>query len=450
MRVRTSFYNIWLNDKLLRRLLKNAAALFTGSAGASLLGLLSLAMTARALNKDQFGVLVLISTYVLFVDKLVNFQSWQAVIKYGAEAIFNKRDDDLKSLFKFGFMLDGCTAMLGAVIAASAAGVVGHLFSWNEQQVLMATAYSLAIIFNIGGTPIAILRLYGKYNRAAIQQIYSALFKLAGVAVAYFVGAGLWGFLLVWVLTDILGKLLLIYYAFDELTSQGVGGIYSAAVGDVNCRFKGLWSFVLTTNANSSLRMSIREVDIFIVGIVAGGEGAGLFKIVKSVASVIGKIADPLYNSIYPELSSLVAENKYSKLKSLCLRASLMSGLFGLIVYGLFLLIGEEALGLLFGEDFVGAYIPAAIYMAAQLVWLFMFPLSGLILALGYPKATLYVLLLSSLAYFPLLFYLVDVFGMNGASSAAVFFYIIWAVLLSIIVIFAYKRRVREFERDVV
>ena len=72
-------------NELLKRLFKNSSILFSGNLWVSILGLASFALTAKALGTEQFGLLVLVTTYVLLIDKLVNFQAWRALIKFGSD-----------------------------------------------------------------------------------------------------------------------------------------------------------------------------------------------------------------------------------------------------------------------------------------------------------------------------------------------------------------------------
>ena len=161
----------WLKDDLLTRLFKNAAVLFGGNMLASLLGFASLALTARALGVERFGFLVLITTYVAIVDNLVNFQSWQAIIKYGADALEQIHEEDFKSLIKIGFLLDATTAVLATILAASGAWFVGQWRGWDEEIVIMAAMYSFTILFHISGTPTAILRLFDKFNTERFEPL---------------------------------------------------------------------------------------------------------------------------------------------------------------------------------------------------------------------------------------------------------------------------------------
>ena len=77
--------NAWL-DEGLRRLARNAGTLIIGNVMQSSLGLISLAVTARVLGPADFGKLVIAVAYGSIVTQLIGFQSWQAVIRYGAAA----------------------------------------------------------------------------------------------------------------------------------------------------------------------------------------------------------------------------------------------------------------------------------------------------------------------------------------------------------------------------
>jgi O-antigen/teichoic acid export membrane protein len=440
--IRKLAHQSWFKDELLRKLFKNAAILFSGSAGASVLGLISLALTARALGVEQFGVLVLITTYVLIVDKLINFQSWQALIKYGAETLEQKRDFDFKSLIKFGFLLDGSTAILGALLAAGAAGFTGQWLGWNQEQIVMAIAYSITVIFHINGTPIAILRIFNKFKKTAIQQVYAAAFKLIGVTLAYLMGAGLWAFLLIWALTDILGNLLLIYYAFKELKNQKIKGVFKASTAKIGNRFKGMWGFVLTTNLNSSIRMTSRELDIMLVAAILGPAASGLYKIAKQFTSVIQKTIDPLYQAVYPDLVRLYTAGKLPQFIRFGIRSSILAGIIALSIWLFFYVTADYVLLWTVGSEYLDAKGVMLWCMFAAVIAAAGFPLQPIMLSMGRAHTTLWVHVASTIIYFSALFSLLEQIGLIGAGIAYVIYYAAWSLLMLVIeaVIFRGKK----------
>jgi O-antigen/teichoic acid export membrane protein len=432
----------WMQDDLLRRLFKNAAVLFSGNMAASLLGIASMALTARALGVEDFGVLVLITTYVAVVDNLVNFQSWQAVIKYGADALAQKKDQDFKSLVKFGFMLDGGTAILGMFIGAFAAWFVGNWRGWDEQHVLMAAIYSIVILFHVQGTPTGLLRLFNRFNKVAYQHVIASSIRLIGVSIAFFAGAGLWAFLLVWAVVDILGRLILVYFAWHELEQRKFHGILQSKISGISQKFSGLWGFALTTNINSSIRMTSRELDIMIIAAMLSPTAVGLYKIAKQFSLVIQKTIGPLYQSIFPELARLYAKGKVKEFVRFGLRSSLLAGLFALVVWFFFYFFGEMAIGLIVGDEYLGAVDVMLWYMMAIVVAAMSFPLQPAMLSMGRPHTTLWVHLAATVIYFTALFVLLPYIGLTGAGVSYLIYYISWSLLMLAIEFFLVSKRI--------
>ena len=70
----------------LRRVLGNFGLLLRGRGIAAVMLLGATALTARALGPAEFGMLVLMQTYVLLIRGLLNFKQFQAIIRYGVPA----------------------------------------------------------------------------------------------------------------------------------------------------------------------------------------------------------------------------------------------------------------------------------------------------------------------------------------------------------------------------
>lgn len=433
-------YSKWSKDHNLKKLFKNASILFGGNVASSLIGLVSLAITARALGVEQFGILVLITTYVLIVDKLVNFQSWQALIKYGAETLEHKRDEDFKSLIKFGFMLDISTAIIGAILAASGVWFIGGWIGLEQEQKLMAAAYSVTILFHISGTPIAILRLFDKFKKTAIQQVYASAFKLIGVSLAFIFNADLWWFLLVWALTDILGKLLLIIYALKELAYRQIDNLLSSSIRNLSHRFQGIWGFVWTTNLHSSIKLGLKEMDIIVIGALIGPSGAGIYKIVKSIGSTLGKLSDPFYQAVYPDLIRSFTSKNFKNFSRLIYVPMKFLALIITVIIGAFFLFGEYVIELILGSEYVLAYYPALVYLIGVFIAIITFGFHPALLSVGKANLSFYTLVFCTLIYSSILIPLVALFGLIGAALSYVLFYILWSIIQFLIINFFIKK----------
>ena len=69
----------------LNKVLKNAGILLSGNMGANVFGLLSVAIFTHSQGAVIFGYYVLFLTFIEIIDKIFNFQTWQAFIKFATD-----------------------------------------------------------------------------------------------------------------------------------------------------------------------------------------------------------------------------------------------------------------------------------------------------------------------------------------------------------------------------
>jgi O-antigen/teichoic acid export membrane protein len=230
--------------------------------------------------------------------------------------------------------------------------------------------------------------------------------------------------------TTIIGQLLLLGLGWRELHIQGLEGAYKAPIRDISAQHPGVWGFILTTNLNSSIRMTSRELDTMIVGSIVGAEGAGLFKIAKQIAAIPAMLSDPLYQAIYPDLSKLWARGDIRAFKQLIVRSGLVAGGGATIIWAGVILFGSFCIQLVFGAEYIGAQPVLVWYMLAMVIAIYGFPLQPAMLSMGRPKTTFWVHLLSTIAYFPLLFIFIEWVGLIGAGVAYVCYYLLWTFIM--------------------
>lgn len=434
----------WRKDMILVRLLKNSALLLSGNVVSSVLALISFAITARVLGPQLFGVLTIIQTYTRLIDRFFNFQSWSALIKYGAHALQKKEWDDLKGLFKLGFVLDMTTAVLGTALACLGAGVLSGMQGWGEEQTHWTSLYCVVILFNVTGTPVAILRLFDRFDILTALDVLCAGVRLLLVTVAFFSRAGFMAYLLIWLFTDILAYVVLIPCACMELRRKGITGLFRQSLRGTFRKHRGILGFAFSTNLSTAIRTLSRELDIIIIGAVIGEAKAGLFKVAKQFASVFVRLTDPLFYTSYPELAKLWAASAYKEFQRLTLRSSLMAGSLGVLLWFFFLVLGKMILRLTVGESYVDVYFTMMVYMMVMVIAVGSLPLSPAMFAVGNHRVFLYAIGISTLLYLIALPGLLVNFEITGAAYAYFIFYLIYTVFM----VYAFRRVLREHLRQ--
>lgn len=417
-----------------RRILGNAGTLFSGNVGAHLVGLVATVIAGRSLGAETFGTLALIQTYVLSVDMLVNFQSWQALITFGAEALERNDREEFKALVKMTTLLDIATAIAGCALAIACAGLYSRLQGWDSHITRLAMLYSLVILVHLSGAPTAVLRLFDRFRLLAVQMIAISFIRVVGVLIAVAFDAGLTTFVGVWIAAEATGYLVLLALGWRELARQGYRGVLRAPTAEARRRHPGLLSFVISTNLSLSLRQGVREADTMVVGATLGDAAAGVYKIAKQFAGILGKVADPLYQAVFPELARLWSAGRIVAFRALIVKATVFTSAGSALALLGFMALGELFIRLTVGDEYVSGHGVMVAYMLGTVIAVAGFALSPAMLAMGRPRPGLVATFVSTIVYFPLLFWLIHIQGLIGAGLAYVAHYVVWTAIMGTLV----------------
>ena len=409
----------WFSDLIFRRVFKNAGFLLSGKVATGVFGLAYLGLAARGLGIEQFGILVLVQTYVQVITGLTTFHSWQAVIRYGAISVETDDTAGFQQLISFTTVLDVSGVVLGAVLAWFAVPFVGPVLGWSEDVIAYAQPYSLLILFTIIATPTGLLRLYDRFDILAWQVMVTPGMRLIGVIAAVVTDAPLWGYLLAWFVAGVVGGLTLLGLGWREGVKQGRLNGMRWSLRGVTTTHDKIWSFCLASNFHSSLQLVTGHMSTLLVGAVATPAAAGLFKVAREVATALTKPAELLTQSIYPEFARLGSTGEWSAFGGLIHRAATLAGSAGLTVLIIMALFGKPILGLVFGADFSAAYGALVLLVAAAVITISGFSFDPALYAMGRPSVPLRVNAVVVLCvYVPLLVLLTQRFGPIGAGMA--------------------------------
>ncbi|MGH8178071.1 MAG: lipopolysaccharide biosynthesis protein [Steroidobacter sp.] len=436
----------WTDEEWLRRILRNAGMVLLGNGAAAAFTMIALLLSARALGAGDFGRLSMIAAYVAVADGLLNFQSWQALIRYGSEAKSRNDKGAAELLLGYGLRLDLTHALAGAMIACGGALAAARWFRWDAATLALVFTYSAAILFRITGTPTAILRLYDRFKLVAIHSGVQALVRLVFVAIAFANSTGLVGFVAAWAIADVVGNVMLWFFARETLRAERLRVANPFKSGDVLARFPGLRGFVWTTNLHSAIKLAIKEGDVLVVGALASTPAAGFYRLAKQIAGAAGKAVAPLYQTIYPELAAAVVAREATRFRQMLYRPGLLAAAGFLALLIVFVLAGRPLIGLLLGESFTEVYWTACVYLVGTTLSVGSFALHPALLALGAPAKSLSVLAGSVACYSGALIYGASVGGSVGAAAAFVLFYVVWTTLMSLVVM---REHTRIFAREI-
>ncbi len=409
----------WFSDGVLRRTFKNAGMLLTGRATNGLLSLATLSLLAHSLGVDRFGVIVLVQTYVLVLIAFATFQSWQAVIRYGAICLERKDIPAFQSLIKFTFILDVVGVLFGFALGYGLAPIVGPYVDWPPEVIHYAQLYSFLILFTMVATPMGILRLCDRFDLLAWQTVLTPLLRLIGCALVALVDGPFWGYLMAWFVAGAAGGTLLVFLGWREAVRQGFLKGWTWSLKGITKGHPGLWKFSMVSTLHASVQMIPSQLSTFIVGWVAAPAAAGLFKVGRDVATALSKPAELLNQSIYPEFARLGSKGSWHDFARLILRGGAMGGGAAVVLLLIALAFGTQFLTLFFGPEFAGAYWPLVMLIGSAGLTICGFPMDPALFAMGRPGIALRIgTVVIIVLYLPLLVVMTQHYGAIGAAGA--------------------------------
>ncbi|NLK12427.1 MAG: oligosaccharide flippase family protein, partial [Candidatus Phytoplasma sp.] len=373
-----------------------------------------LAIILNMLGTEKYGIIVLIQAYALTIDQLLNFQSWQAFIKFGAEALENKNTQEFKQLLKQGTILDISTAFLGTIVAVLLIDIIGAFLGWNSIVVEYSKIYSFSILFHFSGIPTGVLRLYSRFRLISYQKITVAIIKLISLLVAYFFNVDFIAIIWINLICDIIGHILLVIILNIVLIKNGMKGWWNQKL-NINKEF---FSFAIWSNLSSTLTLPSKQMDVFITSTVLSLEMVGVYKVFKQISSILSRLINPIYQSVYPELANIVAKKQYKQAVKTSAKISVMISIFIIPMIALGGLTSPIWLKIFFGEGVSNYWVYFVIFFTYVGLDAATAPVHPLFNALGYVKQKFYIMGFGNLVYLILSWYLGKSFGLIGIINA--------------------------------
>lgn len=420
-----------ISHSSLKKVLKNAGILLSGNMGAHIFGLLSIAIFTHSQGATIFGYYVLFLTFIEIIDKIFNFQTWQAFIKFATDFQVKDEHQNVMMLLKYSFLIDLVSLIVATLVALLLSSFAMEFFSIPSEYHTLLLLMSLTILFKTTEISTGVFRLYDRFKVQAKIAVYSSAIKFAMFGIIALVAPSFEVFVYATVLAHFITMMMKYFYAKSVLNEHDITivEILKEKVNMPLLKELKIFSFIVYNNFDVSVRMVSRQLDTVILGRLYGAEVVGIYKIAKEVANLISKLTDPVYQAIYPEFAKMLANGKKLEAKQMVKKISLYAGGVGLIFYGLFLLLGQWAIGLAFGNEFLGAYDVALVYFIAIFIAIINLPLVPVLHSKGLAKHAFWNQLLATVGYCIVIYPLALYFSAIGAALAYIAFYIVWMFL---------------------
>ncbi len=436
----------WFSDGAFRAILRNATYLGSGKLGGALLSLVALACAGHALTPALFGILAVVQAYASGVSALVKFQTWQFIVRFGAPALIRKDIERFRDATRFSFGLDLASGAVGLVAGMALLPFLARWVGIDDEDLPLALLYCTLIPIMTAATPTGILRTLDRFDHIAAQQLVTPLLMAIGGIISYVASLGFAGFVISWYVAELVGDLLLWFFAARELKRRHIRHALRPGLFAPARRIRGAWDFVWTTNIAHSIWSAWGPLSNVIVGGMLGPASAGLFKIASTFFESAGKPAGFLEKSFYPEIMRLDPATR--RPWRLAIRTGLLAGGMGLVMLLVVMIGGEPLISLVFGKRYLEAFDLLRIMAVSLVVSTATFPLESLLYMAGRQRAALVAEGFAALGYGIILVVLIHWLGLAGAGIAYVGGMCMKALFTLVPTLTAYRGRASLIHHD--
>ncbi|MEO1323875.1 MAG: lipopolysaccharide biosynthesis protein [Pseudomonadota bacterium] len=372
-------------DGLIGRILKNMGLLFGGKTSAVLIGLVVLAIAARALTVEELGVLLLLHAFIAMMTGIATFKSWQALIQFGADPVEQADLPRLHSLLRFTIGLDLAAAVFAATISTCVLLIIRDHLGIPDDIVGIAIAYCLMSATNLRSTPLGVLRLYDRFDLISLHDQAVPVVRLIGASLGLFLGGGLTWFVLVWMAAAASTNLVMPALALRELSRQGaLVGLFKRRP-TLKAPEQGLWRYVWMSNIDATIDLLDKQMPTLLAGGLLGPAFAALFKIARDISDVLGKGARLLNQVLYPELVRLMISGNTRRAIRIIGYSSIYLLGAGILLAVLISLVGPSVLGAALDQDYAAVTPIATMLVIAAALMGATAPIYSGLYALGNP-----------------------------------------------------------------
>ncbi|WP_394729700.1 lipopolysaccharide biosynthesis protein [Altererythrobacter sp. GH1-8] len=387
----------------MKRLWQNIGWLLTGRGFNAVMSLVYLALATRTLGLEGFGYFAIIVALGQAVTGLANFQTWQFVVRWGANG------DGPAPATGFAIALDMLSVFVGTIAAAILVWTAPLWLPLPQDLLWLTFGYCVVSLLSIRTTPIGLLRLHFEFKKATAAEAVQPLIRAVGAVLAWQFMPTVTGFILAWAASEVCVAIALWWVAARHEKID----LSHISLRTIPRKHRDAWRFVMSTNLTGSLNIAAKQVMILLVGSLGGEELAGGFRVASQLGQALVQLAQTVSKAIYPEL--VHAKEEAMLMARRMANIALIGGVLAVLVaiFG-----GRWGLEIIAGDEFSGFYWAMVILAIAGAVELVGASLESLLVSAGKAHTAFIVRAVPTLLALVLLDTAIDWNGAKGAAFA--------------------------------
>jgi O-antigen/teichoic acid export membrane protein len=327
----------------MKRLFTNIGWLLGGRGINAVLSLVYLALATRTLGLEMFGHFAAIVALGQAVTGLANFQTWQFIVRWGANG--DGAENPAGEATGFAIALDMLSVAMGTIIAALLVWSAPYWLPLPAELLPLTFGYCVISLLSIRTTPTGLLRLNFKFATATAAEAVQPIIRASGAVLAWLFMPTVTGFILAYAASEIAVAVAL-WIAARRTERIDLSAL---SLRRIPARYSDAWRFVWSTNMSGSLTIAGKQVVILLVGTFGGAALLGGFRVASQLGQALVALAQTISKAILPEL--VHAKEDALLIARRMANVALIGGVIAVLVAIIF---GRLGLDLIAGSEFRG------------------------------------------------------------------------------------------------
>jgi len=418
-----------LDKAIYRKLVINIGILLGGNTIAMVLGVITLGFNARALGATGLGILTLIQTYALILERLFAQDSWQPFVKMAAEAQAASDLQKIWSITAVGLAFDLGATLLSGVTAILLLFLVGDMIGFEGSALQLAQIFSATLFFRLSGTPTGVLRLFDRFSIVTGIVVIEAVVRLVVTMLLFLYEEPLSAYVITYGAIFIFRNVFLVGAGWQELRRQGVP-INRNIWRPLKVFGHEYWRFSYASWLASAMNVSRQNGDVLLLGGLVGPAAVGIYSIGARIAQIASRFAEPVQQVIYPEVARMHSSGRTREMRKLVLVAGVITGGVGMMGLLVLSVVGLQVITLIAGRGFEAAYVPLMQLSGAVVIAMAGIGLRPLILITLGPQHMLLSYFWAFLGFAVVGPVAIVNYGVIGAGASQIAFNLVWLVVM--------------------
>lgn len=404
----------------------------------SVADLAQIALVTHVVGLGEYGRLALVMSVVVLVGQFFDVRVGTAETTFGAARVASRDWVGVAGVFRFGYLVDGITGVLGFAVVALLAPFVGPWLVGDGGTALVLLFAVTLLASTLDDSSVTVLRLFGRFRLLAVYMVALEVLRIVAIAVALLIDQSIESVLIALVAYDLAGaaaNLVMASSVFSRTTGHRLRG-------GPRSRFdarRAMLRTILHTNVVSYARIAQVQLPTLLLGALTSTTQVGLYKVGAAVGSMVGRIADPVYASILPRLARLWSAGRRKELERL-LRGStpIATAIVGAALL-LIIVFSSPILRLVGGTEADDAFPVLVLAGVGYAVSAVFFWNMGLLFAAGRSGTVSLIAVGSAIVQVGLLVPLAVAFGATGAAFALCISVVVSNILAALLAVRALR-----------